>query len=184
MLRFAESGLRPWRPRHARSGYPLLPLAFPPGASIHRPWSMRKAQSEQSTAAGKEDEAANGPSRPTSRLSRVPSMRPLRLQSWFKQFQKHFSSRDLWAQRRLARRGCASRQTIRPGAPDQLLELIEDVGIPPTSRYLLGHGLEGLRGGESALVGSLRCQGIIDIHNLEHSGRYGDRLAKKSIRIA
>src|ERR1700691_1893815 len=77
-----------------------------------------------------------------------------------------------------------ARQKIGRSSPDQPLELIEDLWIPPALGHFFFHGLQGIGGGGGLLVRSLRAQRVIDVYNLQRTRRNRDKFSLKSIGVS
>src|SRR6202030_2420882 len=67
--------------------------------------------------------------------------------------------------------------------PDKLLEVAEDVRVPPSLRYLHLHSLQCVSDGESRLIGPHRRERVVHIHDLQHSGCNRYNFSHKPIGI-
>src|SRR5216684_6840262 len=77
-----------------------------------------------------------------------------------------------------------ARKEVCRAAPNQPLELVKDVRIPPSLGYFLFHRLQRIGDGKGLLIRSVGGQGVININNLQHTRGNRDSLAPKPIRVA
>ena len=63
---------------------------------------------------------------------------------------------------------CTAREEICSSGPDEPLELIEDVRIPPAFGHFFFHRLQRIGNRKGLLIGSVGSKCVVNIDNLQH----------------
>src|SRR5258708_30408512 len=77
-----------------------------------------------------------------------------------------------------------ARKEVCGAAPNQPLELVEDVRIPPSPGYFLFHRLQRIGDGKGFLVRSVGSERVINIDNLQHTCGNWYSFSPKPIGVA